>query len=189
MASSPVYSPAVADALSWKQLQRLRESDRRPGANWNVPASIDDAIIQLTARDQEKHHSFDLQQQVAAEYLYGCEMDEAKREEVSRSITTTFQIDSGSSQEKVLLLKVFRRWGTPGHLPQLFVELMGDSHHGLLKGRKGYGDDAILEHLLRASQEYASVDVAPWLAGLLSTSVGNQAEKVLQEIGPEVAPF
>ncbi len=66
---------------------------------------------------------------------------------------------------------------------------MGDSQHGMTKGHKGYGSDAILEHLLQSAQDYPTVDVAPWLAGLLSTSVGGQAESVLKTIGGQAAPY
>ncbi|MCP4890573.1 MAG: hypothetical protein GY904_28740 [Planctomycetaceae bacterium] len=181
--------PAVSDALTQEQLQRLRDTDLNPNATWEIPVSIDDALIQLAARDRQNSNSFDLQQQVAAEYLYGCEIDESKREEVSRTLATTFQVDFGSSQEKIVLLKTFRRWGLSEHLPQLFVEMLGESQRGSVKGRKGYGDDAVLEHLLRAAEEHPTVAVAPWLGGLLSTSVGDQAERVLRQIGPEVAPY
>ena len=187
--ASSDYAPAVSDALTQEQLQRLRDTDRRADADWEIPVSIDDALIQLTSRDRQNSRIFDLQQQVAAEYLYGSEIDESKREEVSRALATTFQVDLGSSQEKIILLKTFRRWGLPEHLPQLFVEVLGESKRGSVKGRKGYGDDVVLEHLLRAAQECPTVNVAPWLGGLLGTSVGDQAEGVLRQIGPEAAPF
>ncbi|MFK8111468.1 MAG: hypothetical protein AB8B91_04685 [Rubripirellula sp.] len=189
VAANSSYTPAVADALTLEQLQELCDSDPNPKANWKVPENVDAAIIQLTARDRKDHHSLDLQQRVAAEFLYGSPVNPSKREDVSRSIASTFQIDFGSPQEKIVLLKAFRRWGTAEHLPQLFVELMGDYEKGLVKGRKSYGTDPVLEQLLRVAEEYPTVDIAPWLSGLLSTSVGNQAEDVLQKIGSAAAPF
>lgn len=179
----------VSDALTQEQLQKLRDTDSDPNANWEIPTSIDAALIQLTARDRQNSSLFDLQQRVATEYLYGCAIDESKREEVSRSLATTFQVDLGGSEDKILLLKAFRRWGLAEHLPQMFVKVLGDSQRGSVKGRKGYGDDVVLEHLLQAAEEYPTISVAPWLGGLLGTSVGEQAESVLRKLGPETAPY
>ncbi len=183
------YAPAVDDALTLSQLRELASSAPQGEMQPRVPASIDESIIMLASRDRNDKRVFDLQQRIAAEYIYGSEITSEKRDQVSQAIATTYDLSFLDNQERVILLKAFRRWGTPEHLPQLFASQMGDRQHGLAKGYKGYRTDAILEHLLQAAKEHATVDVAPWLAGLLSSSVGGQAESVLRKIGDPAAPY
>jgi hypothetical protein len=183
------YVPAVDDALTLSQLRELAGSVSQAATQPKIPASIDESVIMLASRDRNDKRVFDLQQRIAAEYIYGSEVRAEKRDQVSQAIVTTYDLSFLDNQERVILLKAFRRWGTPEHLPQLFASQMGDRQNGLAKGYKGYGTDAILEHLLQAAKEHATVDVAPWLAGLLSSSVGGQAESVLRTIGDQASPY
>ncbi len=93
------YTPAVQDALTLAQLQELADSDARGDIELKVPASVDGAVILLAARDRNDQRLFDLQQRIATEYLYGSEVDEAKRDQVSQAIVTTYALNHLDSQQ------------------------------------------------------------------------------------------
>ena len=188
----------VGDALT---LNEIRRSAVSVGASdVRVPTTLDEALQMLEYRDIGKgmSESDRIQKFVAAEWLYGVQVDESRRPQVAKSlaliandISGDITVDSASvsasnnslsvsvsgkttptdQKLKISILRAFNRWGSVDTAP-------------LLVKHRGTFDD-VTPYLLETIELYPSAALMDNVIPYLSTNYVDSALRIIKKIESE----